>query len=145
MLVGPVGCFQKDVTLLVQFELAFQEIGIGRVADCQKYARRLEFLRLLVDGACQLDAGYSLLVIPQNLDHRAVPLDVHFGVGQGSLLHDLAGTQSIATMDQMNNAGELGEVGRFLNGGITPAHDHDGLLAKAGQCSIAYAKRRHCS
>src|SRR5436305_27764 len=58
-------------------------------------------------------------------------------------LHELAGPQLVAAVDEVDGAGELAEVGGLLDRGVAAADDHQRLVAEARQGPVADGTRRH--
>src|SRR5699024_1391521 len=56
---------------------------------------------------------------------NGVPHELNLRVGKGALLQRLGGTQLIATVNDGDLAGKLGQVQRFLNGRIAAADNID--------------------
>src|SRR5262249_3901302 len=66
-----------------------------------------------------------------------------FGVAQRPLLHDLAGPQLVAAVDQVDSAGELAEVSAFLDRRVAATDDYYRHVAKARQGAVTHRTGRN--
>jgi hypothetical protein len=97
------------------------------------------------------DAG----IVAQHLVDRVVPdrLDLAgLDLGEQLVLHDLLGAQGVAAVHQVDLAGDVGQVQRFLDGGIAAADHRHVLVAveeavaggAGGNAAPLNASRRAC-
>ena len=90
------------------------------------------------DVACSLTVPSTVLVtsmpvdrgVAVDLGHRVVPEELDLRVGEGAVLHDLAGPQLVAAVDDRDLVGELGEEGGLLDRRVAAADDGDLLAAE---------------
>ena len=64
-----------------------------------------------------------------------------FGLANAPVLHDLAGAELVAAVDDRDLVGELGQEGRLLDRRVAAADDGDVLAAE--EEPIARGTRRH--
>ncbi|EMF27163.1 sugar ABC transporter ATPase [Streptomyces gancidicus BKS 13-15] len=120
------GCVDLQVALLVQLQLALEELGARVVTDRDEQAghRQVgEFTRLDV---AQLETRELLVTL--DLGDLAVPDERDLRVGEGTLLHRLGGAQRVTAVDDRHGLGEARQEGRLLHSGVTAADDGDVLV-----------------
>src|SRR5205085_6875447 len=105
-------------------------------ADGQEDAADRDFFLAAVERAAQAGAGDAVLVVAQDIQKDAIPFHADLRVCQRPLLHDLAGAQLVATVDKVDGAGILGQVGCFLDGRIAAAHNNERLVTKTRQGAV---------
>ena len=107
------------------------------MADGDEKARAGERARFAGHDVLQLHAGDLLLRDVEHLGDDAVPDHLDLRMIQRAVLHDRAGAQRIAAMDEVNLRGKAGQVSRLLHGGV-PSPDHDErLVAELRQRAVA--------
>src|SRR5690606_20439645 len=131
-----------DIALLVHLHLALEELGVGRVADGDEYAVGAELPGGAVLHVAQGHAGHDAVVAVDAV-HHGVPDKLDLRVALGSLLHNLAGPQLVAAVDDGDLAGELGQEDGFLHGRVAAAHHDD--LTIAEEEAIARGARGHAA
>ena len=108
-----------------QFELTFEKLRVGRVADRHEHPRCgegccLAGLQVLQSHGCHAEAPRRARVsggFPQDLFHHRIPVRRHLWIGKHALGHDRAGAiQRIAAMNQMHGTGEFREIIAFFAG-----------------------------
>jgi hypothetical protein len=72
---------------------------------------------------------------------RVVPEELDLGVGERPVLHDLAGAQLVAAVDDRDLVGELGEERGLLDRRVAAADDGD--LLSAEEEPVAGGAGRH--
>src|SRR5262249_48047716 len=87
----------------------------------------------LAGRALEPRASHAVLVGAENLVEGGAPLHRDLLVVECPLLHDLAGAELVATMNEVDSAGELAQVRRLLDGRIAAADDDDRFVAEARQ------------
>ena len=122
------GLLDEDVAVLVEVDLAGQQLGAGVVTDRDEEAGRVELALLAGLGVDQGQAGE--LVVAVDRLHGGVPGELDLRVGEGALLHDLRRTQLAATVDHRDLGGEAGQEGGLLDGGVAATDHGDVLLAE---------------
>ena len=98
------------------------------MADRDEQAGDRELAGLAGDGVAQRDAAELALAV--DLGDLGVPGEADLVVRVGAVGHDLAGAQLVAAVDDRHGAGELGQEGRLLDGGVAAADDGDVLVAE---------------
>src|SRR5579859_495665 len=118
-----------QVAVCVHLELAFEDRGVGIMADGDKntvhddFAR---FLRLQIAQARALDVAFR----SQNvLDHERSE-EFHFLIGPGTIDHDFGGAEIIAPVDEIDLARVARQKICLFHSGIAAANDGDRLLPK---------------
>jgi hypothetical protein len=134
---GARGLGQFDVAFCIQFELASEKVRVRGVADREENARRLDLAVGLADGARKSNRGDAMSIGSLDFFDSAVPNDLHLRVFERALLHDLAGAEFVSAMNEIDLAGELGEVACFFDGRVAATNHHERLLSKARQSTIA--------
>src|SRR6478735_7385996 len=122
------GGFDLEVALVVEIELALEELRAGVVADGDEQTRHRKLGRLTGLGVAQGEAGE--LLVPVDRGHLAVPCELDLRVGEGAVLHGLGGPQGVASVDDRDGLGEPGEEGGLLHRCVTAA-DHSDVLVLA--------------
>src|SRR4051794_21735278 len=84
------------------------------------YRQRREFV-----GQQVADDRSLQLRVTQQVLHDRVPHELDLRVAEGAVLHDLRRSQRIASVNQEDLVGELGEERCFLDGTVAAAHDRD--------------------
>ncbi len=118
----------EDVTLVVEVDLASDQLGAGIVANGDEQAGDGEFSDVTGDGVLDHDAVD--LVITEHIHYLGIPHRLDLLVGQDTLRHHLAGTQLIAPVDEVDLVGEAGEKGCFLRGRVSTTDDGNYLLTE---------------
>ncbi len=134
---GAEGVFKDDEAFGVGGELVVEEFGVGGVADGDEHAGGFDGLCFLGLDVFDADAGHAVFFVAEDFFDDAVPDGLDLGIGEDSVGHDLAGAEEIAAVDQVNLAGELGEVGALLCRRVSAADDDEGLVAEAGERAVA--------
>jgi hypothetical protein len=128
--VGPAARrLGEDVPLVVQVDLAPEELAARVVADRHEDPGHVERGLLARGGVPQLDRG-DLAVLADDLGDHGVPPDGDLRVGQCPLRHDLAGPELVAAVDDGHRLGEPGQEGGLLHRRVATADDHDRLAAE---------------
>ena len=120
---------RNDVAL-VQFELADEQVGIRLVTDGNEDTIQRQVLRRAALHVLDTHAGYAALVA-ENFFERRIPLDRDLAglfLFEQLVLHDFFAAQLVASMDERNMAGDVGQIQRFLDSGITAADDGNRLV-----------------
>ena len=97
-----------------------------------------EVTGLTRDGVLERDALH--LGLTEDADNLGVPGKLDLGVAHGTLLHDLAGAERVAPVDDRHLVRETGEEGRLFHGGVT-ATDHRDVLAAEEEAVTGRAGR----
>ena len=127
--VGAGGAaLDQHVALGVELDVTLDQLVARVVADGDEQAGDGQLAGLAGDGVAQRDAGELVLAV-DGVD-GAVPREADLGVGVGALGHDLGGAQLVAAVHDRDRAGELGQEGGLLDGGVTAADDGDVLVAE---------------
>src|SRR5690606_10902927 len=103
-----------DVTGLVQFDLALEQLRARVVADRDEQAGDRQRAPLAGDGVGDRDTG-DLAVLAEDLLDDGVPLDLDLRVGQRAVDHDLGGAERVPAVHDGDLRGELGEEGGLLH------------------------------
>ena len=124
-------------------EFASEDVGVGLVADGDEHA-----LQIFLNGRAGFDvfdahAG-NAAVVAQHFIQRVIPQDG--GLAGGDALfefidHDRLSAEFVAAMHDSDMAGDVGEVERFFQRGVTAA-DHCDFLAFVEK-SVAGGAARH--
>ena len=70
-------------------------------------------------------------------------LDLRIGVGPAG--HDLRGTQRLTSVDQMHRARKFGQISGLFDGRVATTHNHQWLVSKTRQRSVADRAGAHPS
>ncbi len=116
-----------DVALFVQFQLAAEKLGIGGMADGDEQPVAGEVMLLVGADVAQPHSRYPGFLVAEDPGHHRVPAPVEAVVLHRPLLQNRGGAQRGAAVDDGHLAGEAGEEGGLLEGGIAAA-DHYHLL-----------------
>ncbi len=79
----------------------------------------------------------AVLVVAQHFVQHVVPDDIDLRIVERPLLHDPRGPQLVAAVDQVDDRGELGQVGRLFDGRVAAADDDQRAFAEARQRAVA--------
>ena len=115
-----------DIATFMQGQLVFHQFGGRGMADGDEKAvagHVFDRAGFQIAGAYGGDRGGGLGA--QNLGDFAVPQHFDLGVFEQAVLHDLFGAQSVATVDQGDFGGEIGQKQRFFNSSIAATDHHD--------------------
>ena len=127
---GAAGQAGADLDVaVVHRQLALEQRGVRGVADGDEQAVDGQFADRVVLGGLHPQAGDPGLVAQHLVDH-VVPdrLDLAgLDLGEQLVLHDLFRAQGVAAVHQVDLAGDVGQVQRFLHRGIAAA-DHGHVL-----------------
>jgi len=134
---------EDDEALGIGFNLPGEELRIRCMPDRDEHTDGLQRARLAGLHVFHAHAGQSLLIIAENLVNNGIPHRRDLWIGQQSLGHHLRCAKLIATMNQIDRTGELGQVVSFLGGRVTATDDDQRLIAESRQRAIADGARRH--
>src|SRR5690606_916172 len=133
---GGHGCHAGQAALgddvaVLHLELAFEDAGVGLVADGDECAGGRELLRGTGFGMAQAHAG-DAAVVAQHFFQGVEQFELHVAVG--NLVHQLVdqdglGAELVAAMDQRDLAADVGQVERLFDGRIASAYHDDILVA----------------
>src|SRR6185312_10613286 len=123
------GRLDLHVTLVVQLDLALEELTARVVTDGHEHACHVQHLGLAGVHVADPYAG-DLAVGTQDLFDGAVPLDLDLVVAQRPVGHDLAGPERVPPVDDGDRVGEAGEEAGLLHRRVTTADDDDVLVAE---------------
>src|SRR4051794_15197210 len=127
--VGPGrGVVNLDVALVVELQLAGEQLAPGVVADGHEQPADVQDLGGTRVDVGDLDAGNG--VLPLHVGDLLAEGPADLLVVLRTLLHDLRGAELVAAVDDGDALGEAGEEGGLLHRGVTPADDHDVLVAE---------------
>src|SRR3954451_19905328 len=127
--VGPRrGVLDAHVAVVVQVHLAGEQLGARVVADGDEQPGRVELAGLAGQGVLQGERLEPFRAVDR-VD-LGVPDDLELGVGEGSLLHDLGGTELVAAHDHRDLGAEPGQERRLLDGRVTAPDHRDVLLTE---------------
>ncbi|MCY1409536.1 hypothetical protein D9M71_248870 [compost metagenome] len=101
------------------------------MADGDEHAGQVQVTGFAVLGVLQAHAGDAHLVA-QHFVEGGVPVQADIAVGgllKQLVLQDLLRAQLVAAVDQVDFLGDVGEVERFLDRGVTTADHADHLVA----------------
>src|SRR6185437_5184124 len=127
--------FQPAVYLdiaVAHVELAFENAGVGCVADRDEHAGGCDLALAAVSGADQPQSGHAG-VVAQHFVHGVVPHQFDLaGVGllEQFVLQDLFRAQLVAPVHQRDLAANVGKIQSFLDRGIAAADHGDVLIAE---------------
>src|SRR3712207_2024642 len=116
------------VALVVQLELAREELAARVVADGHEQAGHGQLLGGAVLDVGDLDGGDGL--VAEDVGDLLAELPADLLVVLGALLHDLRGAQLGAAVHDGHALGEAGEEGGLLHRRVATADDHDVLVAE---------------
>src|SRR4051794_38818226 len=122
------GVLDLDVTLVVELQLAGEQLAARVVADGHEHSadrHRLGGAALDVGDLDGVDGG-----VAQHVGHLLAELPADLLVVLGALLHDLRGSQLGTPVDDGHALGEAGEEGGLLHGGVAATDDDDVLVAE---------------
>src|SRR3712207_5169353 len=126
--VGPGGrVLDLHVALVVQLELADEQLAARVVADSHEDTRDRQLLGGAGADVGQLDAGDGL--VAQDVGDLLAERPADLVVVLRPLLHDLGGAQLLPPVDDGHRLGEAGEEGGLLHRRVT-ATDHDDVLVE---------------
>ncbi len=124
--VGPGGGrVDAEVALVVELQLALEELRARVVAHGDEQPGDGQLAELAGDGVAQrqpVELGVAV-----DLGDLAVPGEADLRVGEGTVLHGLAGTQAVAAVHDRDRLGEARQEGGLLHRGVATA-DHDDVL-----------------
>src|SRR5579884_2065118 len=135
--------FADDVTVLVHFKHAFENLRVRDMADGDENSGTIERafgIRLQI-----LHSNSSDLVL-FHADHfrdDRIPDRLDFGMRKRTFGHDARRPQCIATMHQVNGGGKARQISRFFTSRITAADDDQCLIAEHRQRAVACRAIRH--
>src|SRR5690625_2823228 len=121
---------QANVTVL-HVELAGKYFGVGVVAYGDEHAVHVELGQGVVVNIPDAHAGYAI-VVAQHFIKNVVPANFHLAFGlffKQPILQNLFGAQLVATMDQGDLAGNIGQIQRFFHRRVAAAHHGHRLVA----------------
>ncbi len=124
----PLKLVNNDVALLVKHQLPLKKLGVGFVTDSEEETVKGQnalFARLDI-----LQPNARHFLVAQNFRHDAVPDELNFGVAEGSLLHDFAGTKLVAPVDDIDLAGVMGQIEGFFHCAVTATDDSDNFSSE---------------
>lgn len=126
-----------DVAILVHVNLALYKGSGGVVTDGVE--ETVGLVDLLLPGLVVLDneVAHEAILTTSDLSGAAVELDGDLGVVEETVGHGSAGTEDIATDEDGNVAGVLGEESSLLSGRITTADNEERLVAEDGDGPVA--------
>mmetsp|Transcript_48320 Transcript_48320/g.81324 ORF Transcript_48320/g.81324 Transcript_48320/m.81324 type:complete len:509 (-) Transcript_48320:298-1824(-) len=113
---------------VVQLHVILKDVAVGRVADPVEQPGHGQIPRFSRGGVLQMQPPHRALGVRVGVGHDGVVVDGDVGVGEGAVLHRLAGAHLWATDQQVHVRTVLGEIHRLLSGRIASAH-HSQLLA----------------
>src|SRR5690606_20175347 len=115
-----------QVALLVELQLALDQLGARVVPDGDEQARHRQVRQLARLDVAQLQTGELLVAL--DLGDLAVPDERDLRVGEGTLLHRLAGAQGVPAVDDRHGLGEAREEGGLLHRGVASTYHGDVLV-----------------
>lgn len=136
--VGVCGSRNRlDVAILVHVNLALDKGSGGVVADGVE--ETVGHVDLLLSGLVVLDneVAHKTILTTSDLGGATVELDGDLGVVKETVGHGSAGTEDVATNEDSDVAGILGEESSLLGGRITTADNEERLVAEDGDGSVA--------
>lgn len=133
--------YRLDVTVRIALELSANEFRGGLVANRIEQAVDGQVPDLVV--RCMLDPErVEQVTVTETFGRHSVPEDLDFGVVLQALCHDLARTQLVATYEDIDFAGVLGQVDGLLCGAIASADDRERFVAEDRDGAVAHCARR---
>jgi hypothetical protein len=128
-----------DVAVLVELDLALDQLGGGVVADGVEEPLGIDDLLLAGLGVLDAQMGHQAhgLVLAEDLGGDSVEAHGDLGVGQEAVGHGLAGAQFVAAHKHGDAAAVLGEEHGLLRGGVAAADDIERLIAEDGHGAVA--------
>src|SRR5690242_15662757 len=138
--------FQPAVYLdiaVAHVELAFENAGVGRMADRDEHAGDRDVALAAVGGADEAQSGDAGIVAQHFVD-GVVPHQFDLaGVGllEQFVLQDFFSAQLVAPVHQRDLAADVGKVQRFLDRSVAAADHRDVLVAE--EEAVAGRARRH--
>src|SRR5690606_24005070 len=116
-----------DQVAVTHGQLFGEQLGVGLVADGDEHAGQVQGFFHAALGVLEARAG-DAAVVPQHLFQGMVPVQANVAVGgafEDLVLQDLLGAQLVATVDQVDFLGDVGQVPRLFDGGVAAAdHSH---------------------
>src|SRR5690606_7667432 len=129
---GDVGAgarvLNQDVAVVVQLHLALHQFAARVVAHGDEQAGYREFGFLAGLDVAHPYAGDAVLA--ENLGHDAVPQEADLLVGEGAILHDLAGAERVTAVDDRHGTCESRQEDRLFHRRVAAADDRDVLVAE---------------
>ena len=118
------------ITIVVQRQLALEQLGRGAVADRDEAAIGRLVARRAGGGVDQVDADEPrhAFARDETLD-LLVPQDLDLRIDHQPVLQNLFGAQAVAAVDQRHIVAMVGQVKRLLHRGVAAADHHDLLAA----------------
>src|SRR5262249_32726234 len=109
----------------------FQQGARGGVPDGDEYAVDLQVFERSGRPMLQDEPFDLRRVAPANEGiHLAAPTDVDLWMREQPVLENPLRAQGVAPMDQRDGTGDVGEVERLLDGGVSAADDGHALVAE---------------
>src|SRR5262249_43232466 len=105
--------------------LAGEDVGIGGVADGDEDPLDRQVADLTGDQVAQVQTSHRLVTV--DVLHDRVPDEADLRVLEGSVLHDLGGSQLLAAVDDSDGLAELGEKDGLFEGRVSSTDHGDGL------------------
>ena len=120
--------FGFQVAGFIHIKLAFEDVGVGFVADGDENAFYSDFFSaaVIVFQACTGNAAF----VAQDFINRAVELEddfTFFNALHEFVHHDFLGAEAVAAVNQGNGVGDIGKVEGFFYSGIATA-DYGNIL-----------------
>src|SRR5262245_13928790 len=112
----------------IHIKNAPENFSVGLMTNGYKETLYVQFLRLT--RLKVLDAQTLYRAIAYHVLDGRVIADIDLGVFTRTLLHNLAGAELIATVQQVDLRGVLGQEERLLHGGVAPADNGHFLAAE---------------
>ena len=129
---GGAGALGLDVAVLAAIDEVACKFAVRDVADGDEGSADVEFAFFAGFAVLDFDAGELVVFAGEIGGELAVPDGLDFLVGENAVGHDLGSAEFIATVDEVNFAGEAGEKVGFFGCGIAAANDDDGHVAVEG-------------
>ena len=99
--------------------------------DGDEHAGGLDLLDfVIIERAEKLDSRDAVLVVADHFIDDAVPFEFDLRVFHRSMLHDLAGAELVTPVDDVDGAGELGEIAGLFQRAVAAADHHERLVSK---------------
>ena len=115
----------EDVAVVVEVEETLEGEGVGDVADAEEHEVDGEDGLLAVGAVAQAQALDVLVFDTEDLFDCGVGEELDLRMGDGTLEHDLAGTEVLRAVDDGDLGGEAGEEEGLFHGGVAAADDGD--------------------
>src|SRR6266516_3199613 len=126
-----------DVTNFIHIQLSPEKISVGFMSNGDEDARRGKdpfFVGMQME---QTHAGDATLWFSKNLLNTGIPDKLNLRILKGFVLHNLRRAKFVATMNQINFRRVASQESRFFHGGVAAANNHQLLVAKSWQRSVA--------